>query len=93
MLVLSYLYCNSSIALKIFHIYWGVLNMSNKYEIEEDLYRAQSRLDDLCKQEGQENTGTQTVTIQPKYGEEMQSLREECSQLRIILEAMEASED
>ncbi len=63
MLVLSYLYCNSSIALKIFHIYWGVLNMSNKHEIEEDLYRAQSRLDDLCKQEGQENTGTQTVTI------------------------------
>ncbi len=59
--------------------------MSNKHEIEEDLYRAQSRLDDLCKQEGQENTGTQTVTIQPKYGEEMQSLREECSQLRIIL--------
>ena len=37
--------------------------MSNKHEIEEDLYRAQSRLDDLCKQEGQENTGTQTVTI------------------------------
>lgn len=67
--------------------------MSNKHEIEEDLYRAQSRLDDLCKQEGQENTGTQTVTIQPKYGEEIQSLREECSQLRIILEAMEASED
>ncbi len=61
--------------------------MSNKHEIEEDLYRVQS------KQEGQENTGTQTVTIQPKYGEEMQSLREECSQLRIILEAMEASED
>ena len=54
--------------------------MSNKHEIEEDLYRAQSRLDDLCKQEGQENTGTQTVIIQPKYGEEMQSLREECSQ-------------
>jgi len=67
--------------------------MSNKHEIEEDLYRAHSRLDDLCKQEGQENTGTQTVTIQPKYGEEMQSLREECSQLRIILEAIEASED
>ncbi len=93
MLVLSYLYCNSSIALKIFHIYWGVLDMSNKHEIEEDLYRAQSRLDDLCKQEGQQCAGTQTVTIQPKYGEEMQSLREECSQLRIILEAMEASED
>ncbi|MBD5805998.1 hypothetical protein EAI26_02910 [Lactobacillus sp. 0.1XD8-4] len=67
--------------------------MSNKHEIEEDLYRAQSRLDDLCKHEAQTSTGSQTVTIQPQHGEEMQSLREECSQLRIILEAMEASED
>ncbi|MBB1078571.1 hypothetical protein H5S09_04595 [Limosilactobacillus sp. STM2_1] len=68
--------------------------MSNKHEIEEDLYRAQSRLDELCQHEAQASTGgTQTVTIQPQYGEEMQSLREECSQLRIILEAMEASED
>lgn len=67
--------------------------MSNKHEIEEDLFRAESRLDDLCKREGQQETGTQTVTIQPDHGEEMQSLREECSQLRIILEAMEASED
>lgn len=67
--------------------------MSNRHEIEEDLSRAQTRLDDLCKNEAHAGTGSQTVTIQPQHGDEMQSLREECSQLRIILEAMEASED
>lgn len=67
--------------------------MSNRHEIEEDLQRAESRLDDLCKGEACESTDTQTVTIQPEHGDEMQSLREECSQLRMILEAMEASED
>lgn len=68
--------------------------MSNKHEIEADLNRAQLRLDDLCRQEAHQNDDSQGVTtIQPKFGDEMQSLREECSQLRIILEAMEASED
>lgn len=68
--------------------------MSNKHEIEEELDRAQERLDALCSRKSElSDNGTQTVTIQPTCGDEMQSLREECSQLRIILEAMEASED
>lgn len=70
--------------------------MSNKHEIEEDLNRAQKRLDALCQNEAAANNDggqSQTVTVQPTCGDEMQSLREECSQLRIILEAMEASED
>ncbi|WP_076462218.1 hypothetical protein [Limosilactobacillus caccae] len=67
--------------------------MSNKHEIEEDLQRAQSRLDDLCRGEAHLESAMQTITIQPEHGDEMQALREECSQLRIILEAMEASED
>lgn len=68
--------------------------MSNKHEIEEELASAETRLADLCLSENQQSTGTeQTITIQPTCGDEMQSLREECSQLRIILEAMEASED
>lgn len=67
--------------------------MSNKHEIEEELNQAQERLEMLCSSEATAETGSQTVTIMPSCGDEMQSLREECSQLRIILEAMEASED
>ncbi|WP_288657799.1 hypothetical protein [uncultured Limosilactobacillus sp.] len=68
--------------------------MSNKHEIEEELNQAQARLDALCQNEGTvDDRGNQTVVVQPTYGDEMQSLREECSNLQIILEAMEASED
>lgn len=68
--------------------------MSNKHEIEEELNQAQERLDALCRNEViNDDCGGQTVTVQPTCGDEMQSLREECSNLQIILEAMEASED
>lgn len=68
--------------------------MSNKHEIEKELIQVQERLDALCQNEAVENDQSgQTVTVQPTCGDEMQSLREECSNLQIILEAMEASED
>ncbi len=70
--------------------------MSNKFEIQHDLVEAQNKLNQLCQAESKANavqSGTQTVTIEPQFGDEMQRLREECSQLSIILEAMEASED
>lgn len=72
----------------------GVFKVSNKHEIEEELAQAESQLATLCHSEHQTNFNSEeTVTIQPTCGEQMASLREECSQLRIILEAMEASED
>ncbi|MGN1279370.1 MAG: hypothetical protein ACI4T4_01655 [Limosilactobacillus sp.] len=68
--------------------------MSNKHEIEEELNQAQARLDALCRNEAiDDDYSGQTVTVQPTCGDEMRSLREECSNLQIILEAMEASED
>ncbi len=71
-----------------------MFKVSNKHEIEEELAQAESRLADLCQTECSSHAyDNQTVTINPTCGSEMQSLREECSQLRVILEAMEASED
>lgn len=70
--------------------------MSNKFEIQHDLVEAQNKLNRLRQAESKANaaqSGTQTITIEPQFGDEMQRLREECSQLSIILEAMEASED
>lgn len=68
--------------------------MSNKHEIEEELHQAEIQLANLCQTETRvESNDCQTVTIQPTCGEKMNALREECSQLRAILEAMEASED
>lgn len=68
--------------------------MSNKHEIEKELAQAQDRLAVLCQREAAYSSQAgQTVTVQPTCGDEMQSLREECSNLQIILEAMEASED
>ncbi|MDO4903863.1 MAG: hypothetical protein Q3959_06355 [Limosilactobacillus sp.] len=68
--------------------------MSNRHEIQQELAQAENRLSDLRNSEsGLGVHETQTVTIEPSCGDEMQSLRDECSQLRAILEAMEASED
>ena len=61
----------------------GVFKVSNKHEIEEELAQAESQLATLCQSEQHPVADS----------EQMTSLREECSQLRIILEAMEASED
>lgn len=68
--------------------------MSSKHEIEEELAQAENRLANLCHSENEGDTmDDRTVVIHPTCGDQMQSLREECSQLRIILEAIEASED
>lgn len=56
--------------------------MSNKFEIQHDLVEAQNKLNRLCQAESKANaaqSGTQTITIEPQFGDEMQRLREECS--------------
>ena len=70
--------------------------MSNKFEIQQELADAQSSLTQLCHKEAKQSVRqktTGTITIEPQYGKEMNDLREKCSQLRMILDAMEASED
>ncbi|KIS03059.1 hypothetical protein [Paucilactobacillus wasatchensis] len=70
--------------------------MSNRFEIQQELTDTQGDLNRLCQQEARQaksNSGVGAVTIEPRYGTEMNALREKCSQLRMILDAMEASED
>ncbi|KRM12532.1 hypothetical protein ABTQ33_08080 [Paucilactobacillus suebicus] len=70
--------------------------MSNKFEIQQELADAQNELTRLCHKEAKKADGqkiTATITIKPRYGKAMNDLREKCSQLRMILDAMEASED
>lgn len=70
--------------------------MSNKFEIQQELADAQHQLNRLCQKEAKQSSSMKisgTVTIEPRYGKQMNELREECSQLRMILDAMEASED
>lgn len=60
----------------------GVFKVSNKHEIEEELAQAESQLATLCQSEQHPVADSaETVTIQPTCGEQMTSLREECSQL------------
>lgn len=73
-----------------------MFEVSNKFEIQQELADAQSALTQLCQKEANRSSRqnvTGTITIEPQYGKEMNDLREECSQLRMILDAMEASED
>jgi len=69
--------------------------VSNRFEIQRELTDAQNQLDSLCQKEADscktESIGT--VTIEPKYGKDMNELRSKCSELSMILEAMDASED
>ncbi len=75
--------------------------MSNKLEILQEYQAAASKLDQLKSKEAaicrSENTGSgqkrDTVIITPQFGNEMHQLNEECVQLNMILEAMDASED
>ncbi|PWG00663.1 hypothetical protein DCM90_00360 [Levilactobacillus bambusae] len=68
--------------------------MSNRFEILEEYREATTELSRLKHQEAQEVQPTnQTITIQPRYGKQMNQLSSKCAQLDMILEAMEASED
>ncbi|BAP85888.1 hypothetical protein LOOC260_113520 [Paucilactobacillus hokkaidonensis JCM 18461] len=71
--------------------------MSNRFEIQQELTDTQGDLNRLCQKEARQCRPTKsnsgTVTIEPRYGKEMNALREKCGQLRMILDAMEASED
>lgn len=72
--------------------------MSNKLEILKEYQQASNKLSELKDQEAQsvhsQATGTSdTVVIQPQFGNEMKHLNQECMQLNMILEAMDASED
>ena len=72
--------------------------MSNKLEILREYQQASSKLDQLKSQEVQiihsdPKETKDTVVIRPQFGNEMHHLNEECMQLNMILEAMDASED
>ncbi|MCH4165699.1 MAG: hypothetical protein LKF37_13085 [Lentilactobacillus diolivorans] len=73
--------------------------MSNKLEILREYQQASSKLDQLKSQEAQiihsddPKETKDTVVIRPQFGNEMHHLNEECMQLNMILEAMDASED
>ncbi|GAF35741.1 hypothetical protein [Lentilactobacillus farraginis] len=72
--------------------------MSNKLEILKEYQKAASKLDQLKSQEAEvcrsaNNGDKNTVVIKPQFGNEMNHLNEECVQLNMILEAMDASED
>lgn len=68
--------------------------MSNRMEILAEYRQANSQLATLKAREAVgTQSGTETVTIEPRYGEEMTYLSDKCAQLEMILEAMAASED
>lgn len=68
--------------------------MSNRMEILAESRQAHSQLATLKHQESVGvQAGTETVTIEPRYGNEMTYLTNKCAQLDMILEAMDASED
>ncbi|MCH4123155.1 MAG: hypothetical protein LKH74_02120 [Levilactobacillus sp.] len=68
--------------------------MSNRIEILEEYRRANSQLATLKRQESENvHSSSETVRIEPRYGDEMNDLTNKCAQLDMILEAMAASED
>lgn len=68
--------------------------MSNRMEILAEYRQANSQLATLKRKESVGvNSGTETVKIEPQYGNEMTYLTNKCAQLDMILEAMDASED
>ncbi|MFD1124883.1 hypothetical protein ACFQ22_05815 [Lentilactobacillus raoultii] len=72
--------------------------MSNKLEILKEYQKAASKLNQLKSKEAEvnrseNNEDKDTVVIKPQFGNEMNQLNEECVQLNMILEAMDASED
>ncbi|EHO53989.1 hypothetical protein [Lentilactobacillus kisonensis] len=72
--------------------------MSNKLEILKEYQKATSKLDQLKNQEAEmvhskKQATSDTVVITPQFGNEMKHLNQECMQLNMILEAMDASED
>ncbi|KRL15433.1 hypothetical protein FD38_GL000428 [Levilactobacillus zymae DSM 19395] len=68
--------------------------MSNRMEILAEYRQANTQLATLKEKEAVGiHSGTETVKIEPRYGEEMTYLTNKCAQLDMILEAMAASED
>ena len=68
--------------------------MSNRMEILAEYRQANSQLATLKRQESVNvQASHETVTIEPRYGNEMTYLTQKCAQLDMILEAMDASED
>ncbi|WP_125579695.1 hypothetical protein [Levilactobacillus cerevisiae] len=68
--------------------------MSNRIEILEEYRQANSQLATLKRKESDNVcSGSETVRIEPRYGQEMNDLSNKCAQLDMILEAMDASED
>lgn len=68
--------------------------MSNRSEILSEYREANEQLDELKQLEAHHvEKSEHTITIEPKFGDEMQTLTKKCDYLNMILEAMAASED
>ncbi|GAW99393.1 hypothetical protein [Secundilactobacillus mixtipabuli] len=69
--------------------------MSNRFEILTEYRKTNEQLDELKATEARqvEPCHHETITIEPKYGRQMQELSAKCDYLNMILEAMAASED
>ncbi len=68
--------------------------LSNRTEILEEYRQANAQLATLKQEESASvQSSSATVTIEPRFGNEMNALSSKCAQLDMILEAMEASED
>ncbi|MHA8109997.1 hypothetical protein ACYATP_00410 [Lactobacillaceae bacterium Melli_B4] len=70
--------------------------MSNRFELLVEYRQAFNELQNLKSNEAISNIATQgnrAITIEPSFGSRMKTLTKKCSTLRMILEAMDASED
>ncbi|MFC6255335.1 hypothetical protein ACFP1H_12150 [Secundilactobacillus hailunensis] len=69
--------------------------MSNRSEILTEYRQVNEQLDELKATEARqvEPCHHETITIEPKYGQQMQKLSAKHDYLNMILEAMAASED
>ncbi|MBW1605435.1 hypothetical protein [Lactobacillus sp. Sy-1] len=71
--------------------------MSNRFELLVEYRQAAKELEHLKNSEAANSSilakSNNTITIEPEYGSKMKTLTKKCNTLKMILEAMDASED
>ncbi|MEJ6400775.1 hypothetical protein [Nicoliella lavandulae] len=70
--------------------------MSNRFELLVEYRQAFNELEHLKHSEATARLAkpsNNTITIEPEYGSKMKTLTKKCNSLKMILEAMDASED
>ncbi|UQS86455.1 hypothetical protein MOO44_06060 [Nicoliella spurrieriana] len=71
--------------------------MSNRFELLVEYRQAFRELENLKNSEAANakllSNGHNTITIEPEYGNKMKTLTKKCNTLKMILAAMDASED